>query len=164
MSTRPDSAENTTQRFLIDRLRTSRARYPAIDLGIGGSRVVSVARREGDVALRYGSMCSTTRRFATPATCARCGSSPSRSEAPDQFGGTCRTDPSPGGIAARWSSSLTVAARSRVRSHADASHAPPPARPPGGRKINATAQNRMLRPGRRAFPARPAAERDRSAA
>jgi len=55
MSTRPDSAENTTQRFLIDRLRTSHARYPAIDLGIIGSRVVSLARREADVALRYGS-------------------------------------------------------------------------------------------------------------
>src|ERR1700736_6108369 len=96
MSTRPNSAENPTQRFLIDRLRTAHARYPAIDLGIiGGSRVVSLARREADVALRYGSTCSTTRRFATRATCARCGSSPSRSQPPNQFGVTCRTDPSP---------------------------------------------------------------------
>ena len=44
------------ERFLIDRLRTFHKRYPAIDLEvIGGSRVVSLARREADVALRYGS-------------------------------------------------------------------------------------------------------------
>src|SRR5215470_465032 len=44
------------ERFLIDRLRAFHARYPAIDLEIiGGSRVVSLARREADVALRYGS-------------------------------------------------------------------------------------------------------------
>jgi DNA-binding transcriptional LysR family regulator len=44
------------ERFLIDRLRTFHERYPAIDLEvIGGSRVVSLAKREADVALRYGS-------------------------------------------------------------------------------------------------------------
>jgi len=44
------------ERFLIDRLRPFHARYPAIDLEIiGGSRVVSLARREADLALRYGS-------------------------------------------------------------------------------------------------------------
>jgi DNA-binding transcriptional LysR family regulator len=44
------------ERFLIDRLRTFHKRYPAIDLEvIGGSRVVRLARREADVALRYGS-------------------------------------------------------------------------------------------------------------
>ena len=44
------------ERFLMDRLRAFHARYPAIDLEvIGGSRVVSLARREADLALRYGS-------------------------------------------------------------------------------------------------------------
>src|SRR5262249_24332076 len=44
------------ERFLIDRLRKFHAAYPAIDLEIiGGSRVVSLARREADLALRYGS-------------------------------------------------------------------------------------------------------------
>src|SRR5437764_10125087 len=44
------------ERFLIERLETFHARYPEIDLEvIGGSRVVSLARREADVALRYGS-------------------------------------------------------------------------------------------------------------
>jgi DNA-binding transcriptional LysR family regulator len=44
------------ERFLIDRLRALHARYPAIDLEIiGGSRVVSIARREAELALRYGS-------------------------------------------------------------------------------------------------------------
>ena len=44
------------ERFLIGRLETLHARYPEIDLEvIGGSRVVSLARREADVALRYGS-------------------------------------------------------------------------------------------------------------
>ena len=44
------------ERFLIDRLRAFHERYPAIDLEvIGGSRVVSLARREADIALRYGS-------------------------------------------------------------------------------------------------------------
>jgi DNA-binding transcriptional LysR family regulator len=44
------------ERFLIDRLRTFHERYPAIDLEVtGGSRVVSLARREADVALHYGS-------------------------------------------------------------------------------------------------------------
>src|SRR5215467_12929444 len=44
------------ERFLIDRLRAFHERYPAIDLEvIGGSRVVSLAKREADVALRYGS-------------------------------------------------------------------------------------------------------------
>jgi DNA-binding transcriptional LysR family regulator len=44
------------ERFLIDRLHAFHARYPAIDLEIiGGSRVVSLARREADLALRYGS-------------------------------------------------------------------------------------------------------------
>src|SRR3984893_9345221 len=44
------------ERFIIDRLRTFHERFPAIDLEvIGGSRVVSLARREADVALRYGS-------------------------------------------------------------------------------------------------------------
>ena len=44
------------ERFLIDRLHAFHARYPAIDLEIiGGSRIVSLARREADLALRYGS-------------------------------------------------------------------------------------------------------------
>jgi DNA-binding transcriptional LysR family regulator len=44
------------ERFLIDRLRPFHQRYPAIDLEvIGGSRVVSLAKREADIALRYGS-------------------------------------------------------------------------------------------------------------
>ena len=44
------------EHFLIDRLRAFHERYPAIDLEvIGGSRGVSLARREADVALRYGS-------------------------------------------------------------------------------------------------------------
>src|SRR5437660_11818419 len=44
------------ERFLIDRLRPFHERYPAIDLEvIGGSRVVSLARRDADIALRYGS-------------------------------------------------------------------------------------------------------------
>jgi DNA-binding transcriptional LysR family regulator len=44
------------ERFLIDRLRAFHERYPAINLEIvGGSRVVSLAKREADVALRYGS-------------------------------------------------------------------------------------------------------------
>jgi DNA-binding transcriptional LysR family regulator len=43
------------ERFLIERLRTFHKRYPAIDLEmIGGSRVVSLARREADVAVRDG--------------------------------------------------------------------------------------------------------------
>jgi len=43
------------ERFLIDRLRAFHERYPAIDLQVvGGSRVVSVAKREADIALRYG--------------------------------------------------------------------------------------------------------------
>jgi len=45
-----------TERFLIDRLRGFHERFPAIDLEvIGGSRIVSLAKREADVALRYGS-------------------------------------------------------------------------------------------------------------
>jgi len=44
------------ERFLIDRLRGLHDRYPAIDLEVtGGSRVVSLAKREADIALRYGS-------------------------------------------------------------------------------------------------------------
>src|SRR5215831_20709252 len=44
------------ERFLVDRLRVFHDRYPAIDLEvIGGSRVVSLAKREADLALRYGS-------------------------------------------------------------------------------------------------------------
>src|SRR3954447_24300078 len=44
------------ERFLIDRLRTFHDRFPAIDLEvIGGSRLVSLARRDADVALRFGS-------------------------------------------------------------------------------------------------------------
>ena len=44
------------ERFLIDRLRAFHERYPAIDLEVmGGSRVVSLAKREADIALRYGS-------------------------------------------------------------------------------------------------------------
>jgi DNA-binding transcriptional LysR family regulator len=44
------------ERFLINRLGAFHKRYPEIDLEvIGGSRVVSLARREADVALRYGS-------------------------------------------------------------------------------------------------------------
>lgn len=43
------------ERFLIDRLRAFHERYPAIDLEvIGGSRIVSLAKREADLALRYG--------------------------------------------------------------------------------------------------------------
>jgi DNA-binding transcriptional LysR family regulator len=43
------------ERFLIGRLQVFHERYPAIDLEvIGGSRVVSLARREADMALRYG--------------------------------------------------------------------------------------------------------------
>jgi DNA-binding transcriptional LysR family regulator len=45
------------ERFLIDRLKAFHDRYPAIDLEvIGGSRVVSLARREADIALRFGSL------------------------------------------------------------------------------------------------------------
>jgi DNA-binding transcriptional LysR family regulator len=44
------------ERFLIKRLGPFHARYPEIDLEVtGGSRVVSLARREADLALRYGS-------------------------------------------------------------------------------------------------------------
>src|SRR5262249_55769725 len=44
------------ERFLIDRLRAFHERYPAIDLEvIGGSRVVSLAKRQADIASRYGS-------------------------------------------------------------------------------------------------------------
>jgi len=44
------------ERFLIDRLKAFHERYPAIDLElIGGSRVLSLARREADIALRFGS-------------------------------------------------------------------------------------------------------------
>jgi DNA-binding transcriptional LysR family regulator len=44
------------ERFLIDRLRAFHDRYPAIDLEVfGGSRIVSLAKREADIALRYGS-------------------------------------------------------------------------------------------------------------
>jgi DNA-binding transcriptional LysR family regulator len=56
------------ERFLIDRLRTFHERFPAIDLEvIGGSRVVSLAKREADVALRYGPKDSelVARRVAT---------------------------------------------------------------------------------------------------
>jgi DNA-binding transcriptional LysR family regulator len=43
------------ERFLIPRLHAFHERYPAIDLEVvGGSRVVSLARREADVALHYG--------------------------------------------------------------------------------------------------------------
>jgi DNA-binding transcriptional LysR family regulator len=45
------------ERFLIDRLRAFHERYPAIDLEvIGAARVVSLARRDADIALRYGSL------------------------------------------------------------------------------------------------------------
>jgi DNA-binding transcriptional LysR family regulator len=57
------------ERFLIGRLRAFHERYPAIDLEvIGRSRIVSLARREADVALRYGSPKDSelvTRRVAT---------------------------------------------------------------------------------------------------
>jgi DNA-binding transcriptional LysR family regulator len=44
------------ERFLIDRLRAFHDRYPAIDLEvIGRSRLVSLARRDADMALRFGS-------------------------------------------------------------------------------------------------------------
>ncbi|MET0164917.1 MAG: LysR family transcriptional regulator [Vicinamibacterales bacterium] len=44
------------ERFLIQRLQAFHERYPTIDLEvIGGSRVISLAKREADVALRYGS-------------------------------------------------------------------------------------------------------------
>ena len=43
------------ERFLIERLRAFHERYPAIDLEVvGGSRIVSLARREADVALHFG--------------------------------------------------------------------------------------------------------------
>jgi DNA-binding transcriptional LysR family regulator len=43
------------EQFLIDRLHAFHERYPAIDLEvIGGSRVVSLARRDADMVLRYG--------------------------------------------------------------------------------------------------------------
>jgi DNA-binding transcriptional LysR family regulator len=43
------------EHFLINRLRAFHERYPAIDLEvIGGSRVVSLAKREADVAVRSG--------------------------------------------------------------------------------------------------------------
>src|SRR5215475_1405518 len=43
------------EHFLINRLRAFHQRYPAIDLEvIGGSRVVSLAKREADVAVRSG--------------------------------------------------------------------------------------------------------------
>ena len=46
-----------TERFLIERLRAFHARYPAIDLEvIGAARIVSLARRDADIALRYGSL------------------------------------------------------------------------------------------------------------
>jgi DNA-binding transcriptional LysR family regulator len=45
-----------TEKFLIDRLGALHQRYPAIDLElIGESRIVSLARREADIALRFGS-------------------------------------------------------------------------------------------------------------
>ena len=45
------------ERFLIDRLRAFHERYPAIDLEvIGAARIVSLARRDADIALRYGSL------------------------------------------------------------------------------------------------------------
>src|SRR3954470_14336198 len=44
------------ERFLIDRLGLFHKRYPQIDLEvIGRSRLVSLARREADIALRFGS-------------------------------------------------------------------------------------------------------------
>jgi DNA-binding transcriptional LysR family regulator len=44
------------ERFLIERFASFHERYPAIDLElIGGSRIVSLARRDADIALRYGS-------------------------------------------------------------------------------------------------------------
>src|SRR4051812_11242201 len=44
------------ERFLIPRLSAFHERYPAINLEVvGGSRVVSLARREADVGLRFGS-------------------------------------------------------------------------------------------------------------
>src|SRR5262249_51922817 len=43
------------EHFLIDRLRAFHERYPAIDLEVfGGSRIVSLAKRQADVAVRYG--------------------------------------------------------------------------------------------------------------
>jgi DNA-binding transcriptional LysR family regulator len=43
------------ERFLIGRLDAFHERYPAIDLEVtGGSRLVSLARREADIALVYG--------------------------------------------------------------------------------------------------------------
>src|SRR5262249_44291550 len=57
------------ERFLIDRLRAFHERYPAIDLEvIGGSRVVRLAERGADVALRYGTpqdSAPVARRVAT---------------------------------------------------------------------------------------------------
>jgi DNA-binding transcriptional LysR family regulator len=45
------------ERFLIDRLRAFHDRYPGIDLEvIGAARIVSLARRDADIALRYGSL------------------------------------------------------------------------------------------------------------
>jgi len=43
------------ERFLIGRLRAFHEHYPAIDLEVtGGSRIVSLARREADIVLHYG--------------------------------------------------------------------------------------------------------------
>ena len=45
------------ERFLVARLRAFHERYPAIDLEvIGAARIVSLARRDADIALRYGSL------------------------------------------------------------------------------------------------------------
>ena len=44
------------ENFLIDRLSGFHERYPAIDIElIGEASVVSLARRKGDIALRFGS-------------------------------------------------------------------------------------------------------------
>lgn len=45
------------ERFLIDRLRAFHEQYPAINLEVlGAARMVSLARRDADIALRYGSL------------------------------------------------------------------------------------------------------------
>ena len=55
--------------FLIDRLGPFHQRYPAVDLElIGEARIMSLARREADIALRFGTLKDSdlmARRLAT---------------------------------------------------------------------------------------------------
>ena len=58
--------------FLIDRLGPFHERYPAVDLElIGEARIMSLARREADIALRFGTLKDSdlmARRLATVAS------------------------------------------------------------------------------------------------